>query len=139
MPGGDDLKATLPDGGRARCAAPRGANVDPNWTEKIKTLSAAEEFLDFFEVPYEQAVVHVNRLHILKRFHQYLRAAAGLDALDSAARWRAQRDLLARAYEDFVRSTAAKEKVFKVFQDADGQRVSLDCLRQSLPSRRAGG
>jgi len=34
-----------------------------------------------------------------------------------------------------VRSTPAQEKVFKVFQDADGrQQVSLDSLRATLPS-----
>ena len=38
---------------------------------QLERFSAAEEFLDFFQVPYAQAVVNVNRLHILKRFNQY--------------------------------------------------------------------
>jgi nitrogenase-stabilizing/protective protein len=42
-----------------------------------------------------------------------------------------------RAYEDFVRSTPAQEKVFKVFQDAEGGHVGLDSLRSTLPSRKA--
>ena len=41
--------------------------------ERLSTLSAAEEFFDFFGIGYEPNVVHVNRLHILKRFHDYLR------------------------------------------------------------------
>lgn len=103
--------------------------------DQLGTFSDAEEFLQFFEVPYEPAVVHVNRLHILKRFSQYL-ARAKLDGLDEVAQRAACRALMIQAYEDFVHSTAAQEKVFKVFQDADGQRVSLDSLRASLPSQR---
>jgi nitrogenase-stabilizing/protective protein len=106
--------------------------------KQLNALSAAEEFLDFFGVPYEQSVVHVNRLHILKRFHQYLRATPGFSALAEAEQRETGRALLTRAYEDFVRSTPAKEKVFKVFQDADGGHVGLDSLRATLPSRRAG-
>jgi len=106
--------------------------------QRLSALSAAEEFLDFFGVPYEQAVVHVNRLHILKRFHQYLRVTPGFEALDTARQFQTGRELLERAYEDFVRSTPAKEKVFKVFQDADGGHVGLDSLRATLPSNRNG-
>jgi nitrogenase-stabilizing/protective protein len=105
--------------------------------EKLAGLSAAEEFLDFFGIPYAPAVVHVNRLHILKRFHQYLRAAPDFASLDAERQFQTGRELLARAYEDFVRSTPLQEKVFKVFQDMDGQRIGLDELRAALPSRRA--
>lgn len=101
-------------------------------------LSAAEEFLHFFDVAYEPAVVHVNRLHILKRFQQYLRTTPDLEKLDEAALRDKCRALLTRAYEDFVHSTAAKEKVFKVFQDMDGGQVALDSLRRTLPSQRNG-
>lgn len=100
----------------------------------LQQFSAAEEFLDFFRIPHDPAVVQVNRLHILKRFGQYL-ARAELETLDETALWEVCRDLMIRAYGDFVHSTAAREKVFKVFQDADGQRISLDRLRASLPSQ----
>ncbi|NMG46254.1 nitrogenase stabilizing/protective protein NifW [Aromatoleum toluvorans] len=106
-------------------------------TEHLSRLSAAEEFLDFFAVPYQQAVVNVNRLHILKRFYQYLRQEKGLAAADDTELYRRYQGLLARAYDDFVRSTPAEEKVFKVFQEAGGARsVGLDALRTTLPSRR---
>jgi nitrogenase-stabilizing/protective protein len=103
--------------------------------QKLKQLSAAEEFLEFFGVPYEQSVVNVSRLHILKRFYQYMRQQRGLDGLDEIAMFKQLRSLLAAAYDDFVRSSAAQEKVFKVFQDAEHKSVTLDSLRMSLPAK----
>jgi len=100
---------------------------------QLQDLSAAEDFFLFFGVPYDQKVLDVSRLHIMKRFFQYLRQQSLPDAeCDQRV---AYRDLLARAYNDFVVSTPAQEKVFKVFQDTDGrQHVTLDSLRASLPS-----
>lgn len=106
-------------------------------TQRLKALSSANEFLEFFGIAYDERVVHVNRLHILKRFYQYLHRAEGLDQLDEIAMFRAYRDMLNTAYLDFVHSNAATEKVFKVFQDADGQQhVSLASLKDSLADRR---
>lgn len=106
-------------------------------TQRLKALSSANEFLDFFGIQYDERVVHVNRLHILKRFYQYLHRAEGLDQLDDIAMFRAYRDMLGQAYQDFTKSNAQTEKVFKVFQDADGQQhVSLSSLKDSLAERR---
>jgi len=107
-------------------------------TQRLSKLSAAEEFLDFFGIAYDQSVVDVNRLHILKRFQQYLRnAAGGLADLGEVEVFRRYRDLLARAYQDFVDSTPAREKVFKVLREADGARVPLQSLRAQLAERAA--
>jgi nitrogenase-stabilizing/protective protein len=98
-------------------------------------LSAAEEFLNFLEVGYQQSVVNVNRLHILKRFHQYIarHSFSGTTDAELKAEYKA---LLEQAYHDFVKSDAATEKVFKVFQDATGVKTfSVDSLRASLPAR----
>lgn len=114
--------------------------------QKLKALSSANEFLDFFGIEYDERVVHVNRLHILKRFYQYLHqaeglpagSAEGLGASDEIEMFRRYREFLGRAYTDFTTSNAAQEKVFKVFQDTDGrQHVSVDSLRSSLGMRRA--
>lgn len=102
---------------------------------KLKQLSAAEEFLEFFGVPYDQAVVNVSRLHILKRFYQYMRQERALDTLNEIDMFKQLRALMLKAYEDFVRSTAAQEKVFKVFQDAEHKSVSLDALRMTMPAK----
>lgn len=106
-------------------------------TDRLKALSSAEDFLAFFGVPYDEKVVHVNRLHILKRFYQYLHKSEAAPGEDEVATFRRYRELLAQAYTDFVNSSAVKEKVFKVFQDADGQKaVPVTRLRESLSERR---
>lgn len=80
--------------------------------------TTAEDFLDFFGIPYERRVVEVNRLHILQRYHDYLAHNPAPD--DEAARTRHCRDFLARAYSDFAQSDAVTEKVFAVFRKAAG-------------------
>ena len=108
-------------------------------TQRLKALSSAEDFMVFFAVPYEERVVQVNRLHILKRFYQYLHTSEGLAGLDDIELFRRYRELLTQAYADFVHSNAATEKVFKVFQDAGGQKVvAVSSLRDSLAARRRG-
>ena len=87
--------------------------------EALDELVSAEDFLEFFDVPYEPSVVHVNRLHILQRFHDYLgRYAANMPPEESAQR-SIYRLWLERAYLDFVESDALTEKVFRVFQQHD--------------------
>jgi nitrogenase-stabilizing/protective protein len=108
-----------------------------NFIERLKALSSAEDFFAFFALPFDERVVQVNRLHILKRFYQYLGKADGLAGLGEAQLYGRYRALLAQAYQDFVQSTPAQEKVFKVFQQADGtQHVRASALRDSLAARR---
>ncbi len=98
--------------------------------KNLGRLSAAEEFLDFFGIPYDQEIVNVSRLHILKRFYQYTRRDRDVENAGEEEQRLRYRELLARAYQDFVESSPAQEKVFKVFQDVAGQQISLDSLRQ---------
>jgi nitrogenase-stabilizing/protective protein len=103
--------------------------------QALGQLSSAEEFLNFLGVEYDQRMVNVNRLHILKRFNQYMARHNFSVGSDKAikAEYKA---LLERAYGDFVKSDALTEKVFKVFQDATGVKTfSVDRLRASLPAR----
>lgn len=105
-----------------------------NLLQQLKALSSAEEFLQFFGVPFDQKVVNVSRLHILKRFFQYIRQQTALPQDDELQMFTLYRNLLMKAYADFVISTPAQEKVFKVFQDVDGrQHVSIDSLKASMP------
>ncbi|MDX2103768.1 MAG: nitrogenase-stabilizing/protective protein NifW [Alphaproteobacteria bacterium] len=94
---------------------------------RLQGLSAAEDFFLALGVPFEQAHLNVHRLHILKRYHDYLRRAA--QPSDEAALEALHRDCLIQAYRDFVTSNARTEKVFKVFRDQAGQAfVGLDAI-----------
>jgi len=85
--------------------------------DELRSLSSAEEFFACLEVPYDPAVVHVARLHILRRMGQYL-AGSELDGLsDAEARLECQKNL-EQAYADFCASSPIQERVFKVLKDA---------------------
>jgi nitrogenase-stabilizing/protective protein len=107
-----------------------------NFLLQLNALSTAEDFLQFFGVSFNQKVVDVSRLHILKRFYQYIRQQNLQAQTNELGLYTLYREQLVRAYADFVTSTPAQEKVFKVFQDTNGrQHVSLDSLRASMPQR----
>jgi nitrogenase-stabilizing/protective protein len=97
----------------------------------LNGLSSAEEIFGHFGLPFDPAVVNVNRLHILKRFNQYLGRAGGLDGMETAEARRTARELLERAYQDFVNSSAVEQKVFKVFRQGSTQRISVEALHGS--------
>ncbi len=81
--------------------------------EAMEELVSAEDFLDYFGIEYDASVVQVNRLHILQRFHNYL-AKTPLAEHEDARRTQYV-SALNQAYQDFVKSDALTEKVFKVF------------------------
>ena len=98
--------------------------------DDLYELESAEEFLNYFEIPFEQKVVHVNRLHILQRFHNYLKAATLPEEVD--ARRAIYVGALSQAYQDFINSDAKTEKVLRVYQKASGTSFfSLDQLAGS--------
>ncbi len=88
-----------------------------NTIQKLMGLSSAEEFFVELDVAYQPEVVHVARLHILRRMGQYLREAE-LNTMDDDALRAACRDTLERAYGDFLTSSPIAERLFKVHQDA---------------------
>jgi nitrogenase-stabilizing/protective protein len=84
---------------------------------RLNAASSAEDFFSILGLPYEEAVVRVARLHILKRMGQYLAAEdfTGLSPDVVADQCRAN---LKRAYEDFVASKPIEQRVFKVLREA---------------------
>ena len=91
--------------------------TDTDLTLDLEELVSAEDFLNYFDIAFDQTVVHVNRLHILQRFHDYLAQARRGGEPPSYADYH---DGLLRAYGDFVVSDALSEKVFRVLKRASG-------------------
>lgn len=89
----------------------------------LQELEGAEEFLDYFAIPFDTRVVQVNRLHILQRFHDYLSRTTLPE--EEAERHAAYREQLCKAYADFVNSSAQAERVLKVFKEATPGFVAL--------------
>jgi len=113
--------------------------------EALGELSAAEEFLEYFGIAYDARTVQVNRLHILQRFHNYMAQAGELPA-DETPRRAVYARLLQQAYEDFVKSDAITEKVFKVFHMHEPQttfvpltEITLNKTGAAAPAPAAGG
>jgi len=113
-----------------------------NIFDRLKRLSSAEDFFAALGVAYDETVLRVARLHILKRMGQYLNSDA-LDGLpDSVAAARAKATLQ-RAYADFERSSPLAERVFRVLKDHDPARpvapktafVGLDEIAPLPPTR----
>jgi nitrogenase-stabilizing/protective protein len=102
-----------------------------NFEDEMEELESAEDFLQYFSLPYEQSIVHVNRLHILQRYNTYLTQASDRMPLDDDLKKSIYKQLLARAYQDFVESDAQTEKVFKVFKMQEPQNgfVSLGDIK----------
>lgn len=85
--------------------------------DDLRKLSSAEEFFQTLDVEYDPAVVHVARLHILRRMGQYL-VDSGLEGVGEAEAREACRAHLAQAYADFTVSTPIEQRLFKVHKDA---------------------
>jgi nitrogenase-stabilizing/protective protein len=85
--------------------------------DRMRGLSAAEEFFSLLDVPYDPAVLQVARLHILRRMGQYM-SQETLSAMTDDAAEEACRATLARAYSDFQASSPLQERVFKVLKEA---------------------
>lgn len=94
--------------------------------DTLTRLSAAEQFFETLGVPFEQSVVNVSRLHILKRFREVLNSA-DLDGLGEEEVTAVCRAALIEAYEDFAEGRGVKS--FKVFKDARPNFVALNEIR----------
>jgi nitrogenase-stabilizing/protective protein len=94
---------------------------------EFNALRDAEDYFAFFGLDYDPQVVNVNRLHILRKFSQAIKAIAAesdnLSEADLLARYQQE---LVNAYTVFLSSNAVDEKLFKVFQQAQDDVVLLE-------------
>jgi len=96
--------------------------------EGLAKLSAAEQFFDALGVPFEQPVLNVHRLHVLKAFHDRL-GQLDLDGQDDNTARSQCATALAESYQDFASGKGAK--TFKLFkQQSQRTFVPLDDLRR---------
>jgi nitrogenase-stabilizing/protective protein len=94
--------------------------------DTLATLSSAEQFFETLQVPFDQSVINISRLHILKRFREVLRSA-NVDGLAEYEVEAVCRAALIEAYEDFAEGRGTK--TFKVFKDAHPGFVGLSDIR----------
>ncbi len=94
--------------------------------EKFKQLVDAEEYFEFFQLPYDQKIVSVNRLHILKKFSQYIQEIdenyTDLSPEDKLSKYC---EALEKAYQVFLESTPQEQKLFKVFKQKPKNVITL--------------
>ncbi|AKG24132.1 nitrogenase-stabilizing/protective protein NifW [Calothrix sp. 336/3] len=94
--------------------------------EEFKQLTKAEQYFEFFQLPYDQKVVNVNRLHILKKFSQLMQQIDENDTdLNEVERLNKYCEALQQAYQVFLDSTAQEQKLFKVFNQKPKNVVTL--------------
>lgn len=99
---------------------------------EFNQLVDAEEYFAFFQLPYDPAVVSVNRLHILRVFSNRLKELEPtLDGASEQEKLGQYRTALQKAYEVFLSSTAQDQKLFKVFNDKPKNVVLLSEVKTS--------
>ncbi|MBW4426572.1 MAG: nitrogenase-stabilizing/protective protein NifW [Nostoc desertorum CM1-VF14] len=94
--------------------------------DEFKKLVDTEEFFQFFNMSYDLEVVNVHRLHILKKFSQYMQEIDDNSPdLSQEERLNQYSLALQKAYQVFIESTAHEQKLFKVFNDKPKNVVTL--------------
>lgn len=89
-------------------------------------IIVAEEYFEFFQLDYDPKVVNVNRLHILKKFSEYIAEInANNPELSETEKLEMYREALTQAYEVFLSQTPLETKLFKVFHQKPNNVVML--------------
>jgi nitrogenase-stabilizing/protective protein len=84
----------------------------------FKQLVNAEEYFEFFQLPYDPQFVNVNRLHILQKFSALIKAIDSESPnLSESEKLEQYQSALEQAYNTFTTSSPLNEKLFKVFND----------------------
>jgi nitrogenase-stabilizing/protective protein len=103
-----------------------------NTLAEFNQLVDAEQYFEFFGLPYDPQIVNVNRLHILRKFSNLMREKApDLAGLSEADTLKQYRLAFQQAYEVFLSSNSLEQKLFKVFNQKPHNVVLLSELGQS--------
>jgi nitrogenase-stabilizing/protective protein len=101
--------------------------------KELEGLSSAEDIFLHFGVPYEPHILAACRLHILKRFHDYLVGVPDLDSVAPDAQRVLCRQQLERAYADFLSGPAIRQEAFPRLAGIRRAFVSLSAVRRYAP------
>ena len=91
----------------------------------FQKLVDAEDFLNFFDIPFDETAVNINRLHILKMFSVAIAEVDEKKQGSEAEKMTAYKTALESAYQTFLTSSAQEQKVFPVFQKEHNDVVKL--------------
>ena len=93
---------------------------------EFNQLVNAEEYLDFFGLPYDPQFVNINRLHILQKFSSFIKSIDSESPdLNESEKLERYQVALQKAYDTFTTSSPLDEKLFKVFNDKPQNLVLL--------------
>ena len=108
----------------------------PKTLNIFKSLTDAENYLQFFDIEYDRDFVNINRLHILKQFALLINEVDRVfPDLSEAERLEKYRLALEEAYQVFLTSSPLETKLFKVFQTKPKNFVSLDELTKKAEGK----
>ena len=83
---------------------------------EFNQLVDAEEYFQFFGLPYDAKAVNINRLHILKQFSNSIRQV-NVSGLSETEQLEEYKKALVNAYDLFLTSCGVEQKLFKVFNE----------------------
>jgi nitrogenase-stabilizing/protective protein len=93
-------------------------------------LTDAEQYFEFFGLPYDPQLVNINRLHILKQFSNSIKQIdREFPELSDEERLSQYRAALVRAYDVFITSNSLEQKLFKVFHEKPQNVVLLGDIK----------
>jgi nitrogenase-stabilizing/protective protein len=69
--------------------------------EEFKTLTDAEEYLDFFDIEYDERLVYVKRFHILKKYGEMIEKAESQELMSDEKRVDFYKFALISVYKNF--------------------------------------
>lgn len=109
----------------------------------IDELDTAEAFFNYFELPFDSAVIVAKRMHIMHEFHRRLAAAISIVPADAAggaagelarlkARWSLARRLLAESYA-LLQGSLAEQSAMAVSQPPQRFFTPWDGLTEVRP------
>jgi nitrogenase-stabilizing/protective protein len=107
------------------------AETTPKTLTAFKSLTDAEDYLQFFGIEYDRDFVNINRLHILKQFALLINEVdRAFPEVSEAERLEKYQLALEEAYQVFFTSSPLETKLFKVFQTKPKNFVSLEELEK---------